>query len=246
MEILVAITYISDRAQGNELALAVEGWRKHFKEPHRILVVGDRPTVGDVEWLPLERVPAKEGQYRPALDICAKLEAVCIYCSEHGIDHFVWASDDFFAVNDFTLDDIRLPKYYEDELPSRWDKTQNEFWHTQIKTRRLCERMGYGTVNWTTHLPMWFNVGKLYWLIRDFDLTNRGHIIENIYFNRYMPDGRPIKLDKDRDRFKWPVWFTPLDREALHKAFATKIWITCSVNGWSPELEAELRKHYGL
>ena len=246
MGYLVAITYIADRAQGNELALAIEGWRKHFKENHRILVVGDKPPVDWVDWIPMERVPEKEGEYRPALDICKKLKAVCEHCRWCKYAGFIWASDDFFAVNDFTIDDIRLPKYADEELPSKWDKSQNEFWHTQIKTRILCEEEGFETVNWTTHLPMWFDDVLLLRLINEYNLTENGYIVENIYYNKYTTRAPRTKLSKDEDRFKFPVWYPELDREALHKAFATKIWVTCSEHGWSPELEEELMKHYGM
>ena len=245
METLVAITYISASAQGNELSLAVEGWRRHFKEPHRILIVGDKPPVEDVDWLDIPRVPKRNGQYLPALDICAKLEAVCLYCMDKGIAEFVWASDDFFAVNDFSLPDVKYPKYYMDEMLSRWDRTQNEFEHTQIKTRRLCEREGFGVTDWTTHLPMWMDAEKLYWVIQDYNLTEDAQIVENIYYNKFGPKGKPFKLHAG-DRFKYPVRYRTQDLPGLEDAFINKIWICCSEAGWSEELERELRRHYGI
>ncbi len=43
-EILVVIPYLASAAQGNELELAIAGWRRFFKEPHRIVIVGDCPS----------------------------------------------------------------------------------------------------------------------------------------------------------------------------------------------------------
>ncbi len=243
-EYLVAITYIQDGAQGNELALSIEGWRAHFKEQFRIVVFGDKPTVDGVEWIPIERVPGKEGEYRPALDVNTKLRAICLYCLEHRIPGFIWAADDYFAVNDFTIRDIMLPVYADDELPSKWDKSQNDYWHEQIKTRRLCEREGYETVNWSTHLPKWFDPILLLRVIDDYDLTETGYIIENIYSNKYTTRYPRTKLSKDKDRFKFPVWYPELDREGFRNALKNKIWVCCSVHGWSEELENELKKHY--
>ena len=247
MKTLVAIFYIDSESQGSEISLAIAGWKKHFKGDCEILVVGDKPPVDidGVRWMYVERLPEKEGEYRPALDICNKLMYVCQYCEEHMYNGFVWASDDFFAVNDFTRGDILIPKYYEDEMPSKGDRTQNAFWHTQIKTRRMCEKAGVGVVNWTTHLPMRFDATRLYWLIYRYNLVEHSAIVENLYFNIYPPDIKPEKLSRT-DRWKFDVCYKPLDRSGLADAFKRKIWVCCSVHGWCPELEDELRKHYGL
>jgi len=243
--ILVAITYISGEAQGCELTLAVAGWRRHFKEEFEILVVGDKPPVKNVGWLPLERVPEKEGQYRPCLDICNKLDAVCAYCKERGIANFIWASDDFFAVNDFTLDDVKFPKYLDDELPRVGLNHFNHFFRSQVKTRKLCEREGFGIMDWTTHLPMWLNAKKLHTIIEDYDMVNEGYIVENIYFNKHKPEGEPFKLCLN-DRWKFGVYYQPLDKQGFYNALARKIWVCCSIRGWGDQLEAELRYHYRM
>lgn len=240
---LVAIFYIASEAQGSEISLAIEGWRRHFKEDHEIVVVGDEPPVKDVRWMYVERLKPKEGEYLPAIDICNKLAHVCYYAEEDFYEGFIWASDDFFAVNDFTIEDVMQPKYLEDELPREGASNTNHFWRTQVKTRRLLEKKGYGIVNWTTHLPMWFDNGDLYWLIHDYDLTRNSYIVENLYYNIYKPETIPAKLRRD-DRWKFEVCFTPLDTEGFRNALANKIWVCCSVNGWSAELEQKLKEHY--
>lgn len=242
---LVAIFYIESEGQGNEIALAIEGWKRHFKNKHEILVVGDKPPVDGVNWMYVERVPEREGQYRPALDICNKLMYVCQYCHENMYNGFIWASDDFFAVNDFSIRDVKTPKYFAEQLPSKGGPNQNEFWNTQVKTRKLCEREGIGVVNWTTHLPMLFDEEKLYWLIHDYNMTESGYIVENVYYNKYPPKVTQHKLT-EFDRWKYEVSFTPLDKKGLENALLRKIWVCCSVNGWCPELEEVLREHYGI
>ena len=245
MKTLVAIFYIDSEAQGDEISLAISGWKKHFKEYHEVLVVGDKPPVEGVKWMYVERLKPKEGEYLPSIDICNKLSYVCQYCISHGYEGFIWASDDFFAVNDFTLEDVKTPKYQDDEMPRKWDKTSNRWWLEQVKTRKLCEENGYGIVNWVTHLPMYFDAERLYWLIHDFDMTNHGCIVENVYYNAYPQDGVPYKLNL-KDRWKFGVYYSPLDREGFANALANKIWVCCSVHGWSEQLEEELKKHYNL
>lgn len=244
MKYLVAIFYIASEAQGSEISLAIEGWRKHFKEDHEILVVGDQPPVPGVNWMYVERMKPKEGEYLPAIDICNKMLYVCQYCDKHMYNGFIWASDDFFAVNDFTIADIKQPKYLEDELPRMGDKHPNQFWRIQVKTRRLLQSGGYGVVNWTTHLPMWFDIDQLYWLIVDENLTENSYIVENLYYNIHKPETIPAKLSRN-DRWKFEACFTPLDNDGFNDALANKIWVCCSVNGWCPELEQKLKEHYG-
>ena len=47
-EILVVIPFVSEDAQGSEIHLAAEGWRKHFKSKCRIVVVGDDPGIQNI------------------------------------------------------------------------------------------------------------------------------------------------------------------------------------------------------
>lgn len=243
-EQLVAITYIAGESQGAELKLAVAGWKKHFKTPHKIVIVGDKPPMEDVEWLPVDRLPEKDGEYRPHLDIAHKLESVTMYYADR-YSNFIWASDDCYAVNDFTIDDVIIPKIQDMEMPSKGESHFNPWWRNVVKTRKACERDGLGVVNWVTHLPLYFNFRDLINLIWNYRLTSESYVIENLYYNKYTPKQKPILLCEG-DRWKFGVYFTPLDRNGFDNAIANKIWIYNSVHGWSPELEAGLLKHYGL
>ena len=232
-KVLVAITYIASEAQGDELALAVAGWRKHFKCPHKIVVVGDTPPDGLADaYLAIERLPEKDGEYRPHLDICNKLEAVCETYKD-------------FAVNDFTLEDVMTPKYQDEEMPSKGDEHPNSWLRNLVKTRRLCEQKKYGVRNWVTHLPLWFDKRHLLLTIWQNHLTEDSYVVENLVFNRFRPHGKPVKLC-ETDKWKFPVYYSPLDRHGFADALQRKIWVTVSVHGWSEALETELKKHYGL
>ena len=245
-EQLVAITYIAGESQGAELALAVAGWRKHFKCPHKLIVVGDKPPV-DVKvdgWLEVKRIPEKEGEYRPHLDICHKLETIC-YMYGDKYPGFIWASDDCYAVNNFTLSDVKAPKYQEEEMPSKGEDHFNPWWRNLVKTRKLCEKEGLGVVNWVTHLPIYFDIRLLILTIWKYSLTEKSYVVENLYFNKYLQDGKAEKLSEN-DRWKLSVFYSPLYRPRFYDALANKIWVCNSVNGWSDALEEELRRHYKL
>ena len=243
-EYLVVLFYIADEAQGEEISLAIEGWRKHFKEKFRLVVIGDNPHINGIEYMIVDRISEKDGEYRPHLDICNKLRLACTMYGD-SYDGFIWASDDFFAVNDFTFADVIAPKYQDEEMPPTGDRHPNPWVRNLVKTRHLCDAEGYGIVNWITHLPLYFECEKLMSVIRDYDLTKDSYIVENIYFNKFVPEGKAEKLSIN-DRWKFGVYFTPLDICGLMNAFANKIWVCCSVNGWSESLATELKKHYGI
>lgn len=243
-ECLVIITYIASDAQGNELRLAIEGWRKHFKEKFRLVIVGDEPPVYNVEYMIVDRKNEKDGEYRPHLDICNKLDYVWrMYNGDY--EGFIWASDDCFPINDFTLADVKAPKYLDDEMPSEGENDPNPFFRNLVKTRRFCEREGLGIRNWITHLPLWFDMEKLHRVIRDYKLTENSYVVENIYYNKYTPEGVPEKLSLNDD-WKFGVYFSPFDRAGFKDALAHKKWVCCSVNGWSKTMERKLMDHYGI
>lgn len=243
-ETLVVITYIAGESQGSELALALLGWKKHFKSPHRIVIVGDKPPMEDIEWVEINRLPEKDGEYRPHLDICHKLELVAaLYGDKY--DGFIWASDDCYAINDFTLEDVMVLKYQDDEMPSKGDNHPNSWLRNLVKTRNLCDKEGFGIINWVTHLPLFFNMKRLVDIIWKYDLTNKSYVIENLYFNSFYHIGKLVKL-YPQDDWKFGVYFTPLDRQGFYDALSHKKWVCNSVHGWSDALEEELRKHYGI
>ena len=245
-EVLVVITYIAGESQGHELAIAVAGWRRHFKHPHKIVVIGDKPprSVTVDKWLYIDRVPEKDGEYRPHLDICTKLEFACFMFGDK-YPGFIWASDDCFPINDFTLEDVMTPKFQDDEMPSKGQNHFNPWWRNLVKTRKLCEEEGFGVVNWATHLPLYFRVSELINTIWEYHLETKSFVIENIIYNRFKQEGMPIKLHEG-DTWKHTVCYTPLDRQGLYEAFARVKFVCASVNGWSYALEEELKNHFEL
>lgn len=78
METLVVIPYLASAAQGNELRLAVEGWRQHFKEPHHIVIVGDCP-----DWL-MPKFSTGEVSEREVAEAARRFEALTGWASNTG------------------------------------------------------------------------------------------------------------------------------------------------------------------
>jgi len=244
MNTLVLIPHLPSGQQGHELALAVAGWRKHFKTPHTIAIMGENlPTIPGVVNVESKRVPDVPGEYRSHLDYvsCAR-KAREMFPDTEG---FVVAGDDVFAVNDFTLEDVKLPKIQEDWIPTIGADSHPNSWRRNLaKTGIVCHRDCPQTYNWTTHLPHYYEWDKLFSIYDRYDCDHNSYVIENLYYNTY--NNRQPELLRRDDRWKYEVSFTPLYRPDFTHALATKVWVTCTENGWSPEMEEVLAGHYGI
>ena len=245
---LVVIPFFSGGAQGREIEYAVAGWRRHFKESYQIVIVGDyHPVVStgdDITFIECERVPEPQpGNYRPHIDFVKKFKAVRSMFPKS--DGFIFVADDVYAVNDFDIYDVKVLKQQgkqirENESSTRpWDKEK-------CKTKKLLISEGYGTRNFTTHLPTWIEWDKLEALWDKYDMEHNSYIFEDLYFNIYYPDRVPLTLHIDYDNFKCGVYRPNPRWEYIKRALRDKIWIQNSVEGWTPRLDKFLSDYYGI
>ena len=244
MKHLVLIPHLPSAQQGHELILAIAGWRKHFKADFTLALMGEGlPQIDGVINVESPRVPDVPGEYRAHLDYvsCAR-KARAMFPDTDG---FIVAGDDVFAVNDFTYEDVLLPKVQELSLPTKGTEHPNPWRRNLVKTGILCEKERFANFNWTTHLPHAYRWDRLFEIYDKHDCDHCSFTIENLYYNCFLPDQRPVLLHRD-DKWKYEVAFTPLYKPDLYRAFETKTWVTCSEHGWSEELELELAKHYGI
>lgn len=242
---LVIIPYLASEAQGRELELAVRGWHQHFREQHRIVIVGDMPRFdmppGYAEYIPCPRIPDTPGQYRPHLDIINKIDVALHDYPEY--DGFIYTCDDIYAVNDFGIEEVLFPKVQDWVIPVIADDEGNGWWKDLGKTRAVCEKSGYAMHNWVCHLPVYYDRKRYMEILDRHDCRNTSYVVENLYFNAYYAKRMPLVLSKGNN-LKYPIQskFNPAEFEA---ALATKIWVYNSVGGWCKELEEMLLNHYG-
>lgn len=245
MKHLVLIPHLPSGQQGHELTLAITGWRKHFKADFTIAIMGENlPQIDGVINVESPRVPDVPGEYRAHLDYvsCAR-KARAMFPETEG---FIVAGDDVFAVNDFTFEDVLVPKVQDLWLPTKGANNHPNAWRRNLaKTGILCAKEGMRCFNWTTHLPHYYEWDKLFYLYDKYDMDHNSYVVENIYYNFYSLSARPTLLQAE-SKWKYEVCFTPTYLPGLHNAFASKVWVTCSENGWSPVLEIELSNHYGI
>jgi hypothetical protein len=244
--ILVVIPYCSQGAQGRELEYAVAGWRRHFKEDYLIVLAGEghpvTKTGDDICCVESKRVDPVDGQYRQHLDYVSCFRKVRKAFPES--EGFIFVADDCYAVNDFTLDDVKILK----ALPNDIFATANPFngWEVDVvNTRSLLLREGYPIRNFTTHLPQWYEWDKLEALWEKYDMDHVSRVMEDLYYNIYFKGQEPFRLSED-DRFKCGIYRRGANMDRVKEAFEKKIWITNSPIGWSEELDKLLSEYYGI
>lgn len=239
MNTLVVIPYLASAAQGNELDLAVKGWKRHFLEPCTIVVVGDyHPCVEgeNMAFIPCPRIEPIKGQYTPHLDHVHKFREVRRHYPE--TEGFIYTCDDIYATKDFTLEDVKVPKHPEIGPYFKLDGSKgDDWWSDRMKTGELCKREGLPIRDWVCHLPVYYEWDKLFEIYDRYDCDHVSYIVENIYFSKEFGDGRsdPAKEWRDEVRTSNPGGIHPV---------GTMTWITNANCGWSERLEEILRKHY--
>ena len=240
--VLVVIPYLASGAQGDELTLSVTGWRKFFRDPYRIVVVGDyHPIVDsgdDITFIECPQVRPIEGQYTPHIDHVHKFRKV--HAEFPDTKGFIYTCDDIYPTADFTLADVLKPK-----APAGFNFSVSEWrhmkvdWHSdKLKTAELCQKNGIQIKNWVCHLPVYYEWDKLLAIYDKFDCDHVSYIVENIYFSlEYIRQGvADEKTYHDEVRTSTPN---------IHPLGSVK-WVSNANCGWSEKLESMLRKYYQL
>lgn len=243
-KILVVIPYLAQGAQGCEIELAVAGWRKHFKDPHQIVIVGDLDdhvsnaisAGGDVSFLQCPRIDPIPGQYTPHLDHVHKFRVVHKrFPKSKG---FIYTCDDIYATRDFTMEDVLAPKHPEIGPYFKlydWHSNAVDWWSDRGKTGELCKKEGLPVRDWVCHLPVYYEWDDLLAIYDEFDCDHNSYIVENIYFSRKFGDARSFPATDYRDEVRTA---NPGIR------IGSKTWVTNANCGWSEKLERILREHY--
>jgi hypothetical protein len=242
-EVLVVLPYKQSGAQGNEIRLALNGWKKFCKFKYHFVVIGefDESLKNEFPWIEFfycPQIKKVEGQYTPNLDAQHRMKVMkekysLIY------DGFIWMNDDFYAIKPFDLEDITTTHYHALDFTGN-ESCPTYFWnHTKWKTRKLLENEQLSHINYSTHYPYFLEFKKLNEIWSRFNMLNESYVLEDIYFN-YFPHKEPV-LDST---IRLGIWNNTIFKNEFQKAVENpNIKFVCnSVEGWSKGLEEALEK----
>lgn len=247
-KVLVVIPYLGKAAQGRELEFAVAGWRKHFKEDFLIVLVGDHHPVADsgddIVYIKCPRVkwPGK-GNYWAHIDHVNKFRTVRKFYPDS--EGFIYACDDMYAVQDFTLDDVKRLKVRHYDIHGSFG-SKNAWVVDNYKTKKRLEKEHLPTMNWVCHLPVWYDWDKLFAIYDKYGCDKNSYVVENLYFNTYYADCEYDVLEEDQlNDYQFKLWDKTKTIEDFKNGIREKRWVCNSVFGWRPEMERILEEYYG-
>lgn len=242
-EALVVLPYKQSKSQGNEIKIALSGWKKFCRFKYHFIVIGEfdetlKQEFPWVEFIYMPSIPKKEGQYNQHLDVQHSMEAVM---QKYGktYDGFIWMVDDNYAIKPFTISDIKTIHYLSSTFIGRKEQPASFWNHDKWKTGQLLSKEGLEHYNYTTHFPCYFEFDKLKEIWDKFDMRNESYVLEDIYFN-YFSHQEPIQVDSIR----LGIWSKSIFENKFKNAIDNQnIKFICnSVEGWSVELERGLEK----
>ena len=242
-EILVVIPWLPSAQQGKELTWAVAGWRRHFKHPHRIVVVGEGVTgkvPAGCTAIESPRVADVPGMYRQHLDYVSCLRKVrAAFPDSEG---YIMVADDCYAVNDFDMTEVLFLKQIADTFAGV-QVAANGWLVDKWRTAQALKAGGWPCRNCTTHLPQFFEWDKWEALVQRYAMDRVSYTIEDLYYNIYYPRRVFFQLDAT-DNLKFGLYEQGITAERIRRVMARKIWLTNSPVGWSADLEAVLAEHF--
>ena len=175
--------------QSNEILYALDTFRKHAKFDYDICIVGDDNPLIDIPVIDgdhtnYEKTTPCRGQH---IRVAHDLQKVCNIFKEQ-YDEFCLMSDDFFCLNDFTWEDLSIPKYNNKFIKHIHSYDMRSWIRAKWKTAQLLiKETGEAGIDFTTHTFAVYNIENLLSIINEYKLleTSHDYTIEDLYGNRY-------------------------------------------------------------
>lgn len=244
---LVILPYYQDRAQGDEIRIALKSWRKFCKSKYKFVVIGqfNNDIEQEFDWvkfIPTKRVNVSNLQYIPHLDVQYKMEVV--YNLFHDkYKGFIYTADDSYAIKSFSIEELKVIHFHSISFMGN-EKAPTSFWvHDKWKTRQLLDKENLLHINYTTHFPRYYEFDRLHDLWDKYNMRKESYVLEDIYFNSYIHEHPTLD-----STIRLGIWNKDIyEREFDNAINNPNIKFICnSVEGWSKELEESLKKVVGM
>lgn len=242
----VVMMYFAGPAQGREIEFAVEGWRRYFKDPFKLVIVGDyHPVISkypEIDWLECPRINPDDypGQYIPHIDHIHKMQHFLRNYPE--ADGFIRCSDDEYPINDFDLATVRLLKL--NNLSMEHHENGGAWEKDEAKTYDLLRSKKFPHRGFVCHIPFYVERSKFEYLVDKYDLANESYVFEDMYFNIFYPYRPALLLNIDTDCIRCGVWRPNPDYQVIRKAMLEKTFMNNSVVAYTGEFEKFMANYF--
>ena len=193
MKHLVLIQY-KFNPNSKEIVYAVETFKKYAQFEYEMYLLGDKcpwldiPTI-EGDHTDLTKYPCRAQHIRVARD----LKKACELFKDR-YDEFCLMSDDFFCINNFTWEDICIPKYQGKQIRTVNPYSPRVWAYAKWKTGQFLRKQNLPTVDFTTHCFAVYNIEKIMQIIQTYNLTEpcNDYTIEDLYGNTFWTSAEDI------------------------------------------------------
>lgn len=238
--ITILIPYLKSEAAGEELRYALRAWEQNFKQPHRIVVIGDSEPWFSPEIIHIPHTPhlVKEDCNCPAPSMVRNPQAdvthkifTAIAAGEITGD-FILTNDDIYLLGATQLSDIESLKAFGSLVCP--ENTNLSLYHRNSnRTAKILESENLPTHRYGTHTPMVLNAEKLIEVIEKYKALDNGYLLTSLYFNEVYPDARPIQVTGGaNDPILASAYRHDISAEVLKDVFRSRKFINCNSKGW--------------
>ncbi|MDR0939936.1 MAG: hypothetical protein LBN29_11425 [Mediterranea sp.] len=235
--ISVVIPHFRGKDGGESLRLALRSWERNFKEPHAIVVIGERE-----EWIDEERVTFI-GMERPSdnPNVCLMEAMKAAIAAGEVTDAFVFATDDVYLVAPVGMAHIDLPKSVGRLTASSTDASVRA---DTERTLTLLRERGLPLVSYETGLPALYRKERLVTLLEEVPEACDGRLLLASFYMGAWNISRPYPLDWRSDPFLLPVVTATPDPTRFDELLGKKLFLRHSADGYSPFLAGRLREMF--
>jgi hypothetical protein len=234
----IVIPYVHKKASSDELKYAIRSIEQNFKDPFRLIIVGDLPPWAN-DRLKEFNIPAvliSGIPYCHCFDVNNKIRLLL----SSGLldDSFIYTYDDVIFISPVSHADITMLKadsLIQGEDHIREKSTGSRKWNNLlIHAYNFLLKASYPTYNYETHLPRNFRKSLLQELFDNADLQVDPFLFSTLYYNMNYKS-KPAIIGEPKCDIKAGI-YTQQNVKSIRLACAGKKFMNFNNNGVNPQL----------
>jgi hypothetical protein len=223
----VVIPYVKDKAQGDELKMALRSFDKFLRFGANIVIIGDREKWMSDDVTVIEHECVSDN---PQIDVLEKLKLAI--AADEVTDKFIWSNDDIYLVAPVMLAHIEVPKNKGILRPELYKGIYRDNMERTITLLADFPKLDFGT-----HTPVVYEKQSLVDMFERFpELNTGGYLISSVYFNTLFPEFDPIssiELNWQSDNIALSIVSKQPDHKKFQELVSKKIFLNNAESGYS-------------
>ena len=224
--VTVVIPYVKEKAQGDELRMALRSLHKFLRFGVNVVVIGDREEWMSDEVTVIEHDCVSDN---PQIDVVEKLKLAIV--ADEVTEKFIWSNDDIYLIAPVMLAHFEVPKNKGALRPELYKGVYKENMLSTVELLTDFPKLDFGT-----HTPIVYQKQKLVDMFERFpELNAGGYLISSVYFNTLW-DTEPIssiELNWQSDNIALSIVSKQPDSEKFEELVSKKMFLNNAESGYS-------------